>query len=47
MQAYLTATEIIDYQRPKIQKLANELADSDKIATAKACFESPLTNFYP
>lgn len=39
MQAYLTATEIIDYQRPKIQKLANELADSDKIATAKACFE--------
>ena len=46
MQAYLTATEIIDYQHPNIQQLANELADSDKTATAKACFEWVRDNIY-
>ena len=44
MQAYLIATEIIDYQHPKIQQLARQLANSDKTATAKACFESPASS---
>ena len=46
MQAYLTATEIIDYQHPNIQQLANELADIDKTTTAKACFEWVRDNIY-
>ena len=46
MQAYLTATEIIDYQNPKIQQLAHQLTNLDKTTTAKACFEWVRDNIY-
>ena len=39
MQAYLSATDIIDWQNPNIQQLAQQLAESNPNAIAKACFE--------
>jgi transglutaminase-like putative cysteine protease len=39
MQQYLNITETIDWQHPKIQKLAQQLTGSNHFATAKTCFE--------
>ncbi len=39
MQAYLTATEIIDWQNANILQLSQQLATSNVNTTAKACFE--------
>ena len=39
--AYLQATDIIDWQHPEIQRLAQQLAEGqeDTVAIAQACFE--------
>jgi transglutaminase-like putative cysteine protease len=39
MEAYLRATEIIDWHDPGIEQLAHELAADTPLATAKRCFE--------
>lgn len=46
MQQYLAATEIIDWQHPKIIKLARQLKQSEINATAKVCFEWVRDNIY-
>lgn len=46
MQAYLTATAIIDYDCPDVWRLARQLSDEDAEVTTKACFEWVRDNIY-
>ena len=39
MQAYLRATEIIDWRDPVVERLARQLAGGNPLDTAKRCFE--------
>jgi len=39
MEEYLNATEIINWQDTDVLQLAQSLATSDTITTAKLCFE--------
>jgi hypothetical protein len=48
MEAYLAATEIIDWQQPTLLQLARKIASTceDKPAIAQACFEWVRDNIY-
>ncbi len=46
MQAYLTATKIIDWQNANILQLSQQLATSNVNTTVKACFEWVRDNIY-
>jgi transglutaminase-like putative cysteine protease len=39
MEAYLAATEIMDWQHPAVRRLAQELASQTPLETARRCFE--------
>jgi transglutaminase-like putative cysteine protease len=39
MDAYLAATEIVDWQHPAVLRLARDLADESLLETANRCFE--------
>ena len=46
MQAYLSATAIVNYHHPEVNRLARQLARQDAEATAKDCFEWVRDNIY-
>lgn len=46
MKQYLTVTEIIDHDHPDIKRLGQQLAHSDDLKTAQACFEWVRDNIF-